>query len=239
MKIRKNYFNFYVPKEWQKIIKDQEKSGLSISVYCKKNGIPVDSFYGWKGKLDPSSCTNLKEIRDKWKNLIEDWKKSGLSKTEYCKAKGIDRNSLSQWEKKFKLSPSKRTSLEKWTAIIKDWKKSGLNKANYCRKKKINPDSLYAWEKKLNVFKPFHFSPNSTNNLQSQAKSSSEDCFIPASLDTLNSNNSSLVSSKIEVTLPQGHHLILEGIFEKRKIDSWLNLLLTNEPSNKKEESTP
>jgi len=227
MEIRKNYFDFYIPEERKIIIEDWEKSGLNMSAYCRQKRIPIGSFYEWRCKFTPSSCTNLKEIRDKWKKHIEDWQKSGLSKRDYCKGKELLSEVLSQWDKKLNPPTPRKTALEKWTEIVEDWKKSDLEKAVYCRKKKLNPTSFYKWEKKINSSKSSQSLSDLTREPQSQFGIPLNGSFIPLELSSTISKSSSSTNPKIEVMLSQGHRFCLEGPFDWENFSSWLTPLLT------------
>ena len=226
MEIRKNYFDFYNPEERKIIIEDWEKSGLNMSTYCRQKRIPIGSFYEWRCKFTPSSCTNLKQIRDKWKKHIEDWKKSGLSKHAYCKEKELSRSDISRWEKRLDPSVSRKTALEKWTEIVEDWKKSGLEKSVYCRRKKLNPTSFYVWEKKLNSSEPPQRLSDLTEESQSQFERSLKDSFTPLEVISRESFSS---HSKVDVILSQGHHLSLEDSFDWKTLRGGLMPLLTKE----------
>jgi len=220
MTIRTNYLDFYTPQEWKQIMEDWSQSGLTISAYCRNKRIPLSSFCNWKGRLDPSSHRSIQDIRNKWKELIEEWHKSGLTKHAYCMEKEIFPDHLSKWERKLNFAPVPKAPIEKWKIIIEDWKKSGLKKYAYCRKQKIDSVSFYSWEKRIN-----------SSNLSSEVKDVQLDASLQSDANSLElraalSQDLSYHSSKREVLLPQGHHLIFEGTFDWEKINQWIELLL-------------
>lgn len=228
MEIRKNYFDFYTSEEWEIILEDREKSGLSIPQYCKQKRLAEKTFYTWKNKLNgnPYPHISLQGISDKWKELIDDWKKSGLSKRDYCKGKELFIERFSQWERRFYPPLQEKTALEKWTEIIEDWKKSGLEKAVYCRKKKLNHRPFYEWEKKINSSKPSQLLSDLIREPQSQFEVPLNGSSIPPGLN-LTTSKSASTNPKIEVILSQGDRFSLEGPFDWEKLSSWLTPLLT------------
>ena len=52
MEIRNNLFDFYTLEEWENIIEDHEKSGLSIADYCKKEKYQLVLFMDGEGRLN-------------------------------------------------------------------------------------------------------------------------------------------------------------------------------------------
>lgn len=220
MTIRTNYLDFYTPEEWEQIMEDWPQSGLTISAYCRNKRIPLSSFYNWKARLDPSSHRSIQDIRNKWKELIEEWHESGLSKHAYCKEKEIFPAHLSEWERKLGFAPVPKTPIERWRTIIKDWEKSGLKKHVYCRKQKLDSTAFYRWEKRIN-------SPNLSSEVKDiQLGTSLQSKVNSLELKATLSQDLSYRSSKMEVLLPQGHHLIFEGTFDWEKINQWIELLL-------------
>lgn len=220
MTIRTNYLDFYTQEEWEQIMEDWSQSGLTVSAYCRNKRIPRGSFHNWKGRLDPSSHRSIQDIRNKWKELVEEWHKSGLTKHAYCKEKEIFSAYLSRWERKLNFAPASKAPIEKWRTIIEDWKKSGLKKYVYCRKQKIDSAAFCRWEKKIN-----------SSNLSSEVKDTQLDASLQSNANSLElktaiSQNLSYHSSKKEVLLPKGHHLIFEGRFDWEKINQWVELLL-------------
>ena len=152
MEIRTNYLNFYSPEEWEKIIEDYERSGLSVPAYSKKKRIPLSSLYGWKYKLRPSSHKHLKQTEDKWIKIMEDWQKSGMAPFSYCKEKKIPPSAFYSWQSKLvpSLYNSRKKIPERWKKTIEDWQKSGLSKNVYCQEKELYPDTFSRWQKRLN-----------------------------------------------------------------------------------------
>ncbi len=276
MEIRTNYLDLYSPEEWEKIIEDYEKSGLSGFAYSKKKRIPVSTFYGWRNKLRPSSCKHSKQtkikwiqimedwkksglvsyiyckekkisfvgfykwhsklfpslprdhhnVRERWKQRIEDWQKSELSKKVYCQEKELNPNIFSKWQRKLNLNVlPQKTPKEKWIEIIKDWQKSGLKKGLYCRKKKLDRSSFSSWEKKLNSC--MELNPLLDNEKGgSQTELPLQESFMSLTPSSANSDESSHPTPKIELMLPRGHHLTLEGSFDREKLNLWLAFLL-------------
>lgn len=45
-------------KEWEKIIKEQEASGLTAYSFCKKRSLGVESFYRWRKRLSEKPENN-------------------------------------------------------------------------------------------------------------------------------------------------------------------------------------
>ena len=274
MEIRKNYLDFYSPKEREEIIEDYEKSGLSGLAYCKKKGIPLSSFYEWKKKLRPSSCRYLKQTKrkwlkimedwqksgmspqsyytekkilpcafyrwqsklvpspdigrkkfqERWKQAIEDWEKSGLSKRAYCQEKELELYLFTKWHKRLNPDPlPQKTAREKWIEIINDWKKSGLKGGNYCRKKKLDSSTFYEWEKKLRSYKALDCRAVSEKE---KTQSKSQEPFMSLRSALAYSVEPSFLTQKIEIILPQGHHLSLEGSFNREKLNLWVASLL-------------
>ncbi|MBP9777526.1 MAG: hypothetical protein KBD36_06800 [Alphaproteobacteria bacterium] len=151
MEIRKNYLDFYSPKEREEIIEDYEKSGLSGLAYCKKKGIPLSSFYEWKRKLRPSSCKYLKQTKRKWVKIMEDWQKSGMSPQSYYTEKKILPSAFYRWQSKLVPSPDigRKKFQERWKQAVEDWEKSGLSKRAYCQEKGLSPWLFSKWHKRL------------------------------------------------------------------------------------------
>lgn len=223
MEIRTNYFDFYKPHEWEEIIEDWKKSGLSQAAYCKSKRISVWSFYQWKAKFEPFAHISIQDIRNRWKDRIEEWHKSGLTKRAYCREKEIDPVVFSKWERRLDFSPPLPLASEKWGIIIEDWKKSGLKRHEYCRKKKIVYSSFYNWTKRptasdlpSSLIKAEEAQPEVS--LQSPSDSLEFKEAIPA--------EPFYPDLKMEVVLPQGHRLIFEGLFDREKITAWLEPLL-------------
>ena len=55
-------------QEWEKKLREQHDSGLSVVKWCRENQIPINAFYYWKNKLSPqlidrSSFTELVETK--------------------------------------------------------------------------------------------------------------------------------------------------------------------------------
>ncbi len=151
MEIRKNYLDFYSPKEREEIIEDYEKSGLSGLAYCKKKGIPLSSFYEWKKKLRPSSCKYLKQTKRKWVKIMEDWQKSGMSPQSYYTEKKILPCAFYRWQSKLVPSPDigRKKFQARWKQAIEDWEKSGLSKRAYCQEKELSHWLFSKWHKRL------------------------------------------------------------------------------------------
>lgn len=130
------------------------------------------------------------------------------------------------WSKRLNPPLSRNTALEKWTEIIEDWKRSGLEKALYCRKRKLETSQFYKWEKKIRCSE----SPRSPSDLIEELLTKTEiSSFTSLALDPILLRESSSTNSKIEVTLPQGHHLCLEGTFDQDVFKEWIASLLETE----------
>ena len=43
-------------QRWSAIIRQQRRSGMSISEFCRRNAIAISSFYAWRRKLADSSA---------------------------------------------------------------------------------------------------------------------------------------------------------------------------------------
>jgi hypothetical protein len=274
MEIRKNYLDFYSPKEREEIIEDYEKSGLSGLAYCKKKGIPLSSFYEWKKKLRPSSCKHLKQTKrkwikviddwqksgmspqryytekkilpcafyrwqsklapspdigrkkfqERWKHAIEDWEKSGLSKKAYCQENELELYLFTKWHKRLKPDPlPQKTAREKWVEIIHDWKKSGLKGGKYCREQQLDSSIFYEWRNKLRPYKELS---SHVDSEKGEAQSKSQEPFMSLRSALADSVEPFFLTQKIDLMLPQGHRLTLEGSFNREKLNLWVTSLL-------------
>ena len=214
-------------EKWAPIIEDWKKSGLGRGNYCKEKNLRSSLFYMWEKRLDPSYKPKEVRLLEKQKAIVEDWEKSGLSRHAYCIQNGLTASSLYQWERKINPSVSKKTShmvaLEKWTPIIEDWKKSDLNVYVYCKKNGLPLSSLYTWRKKLNPSEHSQPSSDPIREAQPNPEVSLQDFFVPFSL----SSGPSSTNPKIEIVLPQGHRLSVEGHFDWEELTAWLTPLLT------------
>lgn len=141
-------------QQWEPLIDEWEKSGLSEATFCKEKKLKNPQFYGWVKRLRPSLyTTNSEKFIKKWEPIIEDWKKSGLNRYVYCREKGLKWNTFCKWEKR--INPSHKSHSEethaKWSAIIEDWKKSGISPNPYILKNELTC-SFYFWKKRLHPF---------------------------------------------------------------------------------------
>jgi hypothetical protein len=50
--------HFRPPSEWQQIIADYERSGLTQEVFCEQAQIPKSSFYKWRKRLGAQSAVD-------------------------------------------------------------------------------------------------------------------------------------------------------------------------------------
>lgn len=55
--------------KWQRIIKQQQVSGLTVTAFCRREVVPVSSFYAWKQRLagrlrGPAAFVAVKTIDD-------------------------------------------------------------------------------------------------------------------------------------------------------------------------------
>ena len=51
--------NEYRLKAWSNVIQNQKDSGLSIKVFCVKEGIHVNTYYYWQKKLRETICKKV------------------------------------------------------------------------------------------------------------------------------------------------------------------------------------
>lgn len=216
-------------KKWTQLVEEWHISGLSRWAYCKKKGMHSPSFYKWERRLNPSRKPYQEELFEKQTATVEDWKKSGLSRHAYCLENELP-CTFYFWERKYNSSALRKTAheiaVEKWAPIIEDWEKSGLSKYNYCKAKGIANSHFYRWEKKLNPSRPSHSSSELAEEGQNELEVSLQDLFMPFALGSSVLGMSSPLSPRVEIILSQGHRLYLEGIFDWKKLASWLASLL-------------
>lgn len=152
MTIKHKPIGIHTLEEWNEIIEDCEKSGLSKDAYCKEKKISKATFYKWKSRVDLSfrKESYMKTFQE-WESIIEDWKKSGLHKNAYCKEKNIEYFAFYAWERKINpsLSPKQIENLKKWEILIEDWRKSGMDVTKYCKEKRIERDIFFKWKTKI------------------------------------------------------------------------------------------
>ena len=205
-------------------MEDWQKSGMTPQSYYKEKKIPSSAFYRWQSKLVSSPDIGRKKFQERWKQAIEDWEKSGLSKMAYCQEKELSSYLFSKWHKRLNPSPlPQKTAREKWIEIINDWKKSGLKGGNYCRKKKLDSSTFYEWEKKLRSYKE---PVSHVDSEKGETHSKSQESFISLRSALADSVEPFHPTQKIELILPQGHRLTLEGTFNREKLNLWITSLL-------------
>jgi hypothetical protein len=227
MKVRLNYFDSYTPREWRRIVKNWEKSGLSPTQYCKENKVVLNTFYTWRKRFNPDSMRGPEDIINKWKALIEGWKTSGMDKREYCRKQGVLHETMDTWNKKLNPPPLRPTPLERWTLLVEEWKTSGLNKCAYCRKKKIDSSAFHKWERKItSSLSDIKKERHSQNEVPEKGEMSSQDPNTEVSMTSI---------ERIEVALPHGHHLCIEGVPMDENVSSWIEYLLAEDSRDSKE----
>lgn len=224
-----------ISHNWEKIIKDWEKSGLNIKTYCEMKNISSRSLCKRRYKIGHSSYMNLQETTHKWREIIRDWEASGLGPSAYAMKNALNLSSLRRWDKKLNPHKIQQTSqekaLQKWTKIMKEWESSGLTGFTYCRRNGIEVSCFYKWQKKLNFLSP----PPLHLDFKDRPEVSLEDYFLQVPFSSGILMGSSPPSKKIEVVLPQGHQLCMEGQFDEENLSSWLALLLTFKNNSEKE----
>ncbi|MBA3814706.1 MAG: hypothetical protein H0X26_09570 [Alphaproteobacteria bacterium] len=216
-----------VSYNWEEVAKDWKASSLSLNKYCKEKKIPPSSFYKWREKVNHPAYITLKERADKWREIIKDWETSGLTSHAYCMLNDLCLSSFSKRERHLNPHKIRQTrhdkAVEKWTKVFEDWKESGLNKYTYCQRKGIESASFYSWVKKLNFPEPPQLHPDFTRLMPDICL---EDHFTPISFGSSFLMESLPVDKKIEITLPQGHQLRIEGQFDWEGLNEWITLLL-------------
>lgn len=128
-------------------------------------------------------------------------------------------------------------TFDEWKSIIQGWKGSGLSIYQYCKKHEITDSAFRRWLNKVNnshspspKTAPSSFiDQKELSSSQSVGKSSLQDLFIPVTLkpDSVVAP-SSKDSSKVELTLSQGHKLLIQGPFDWDNVISLLTPLLTS-----------
>jgi hypothetical protein len=248
--LRKNTpVQFYTMEQWQEIIADWKKSGLSRDIYCTKKNLARTTFYHWSKKFeDPEQALRLAQTSarrhytlEQQKEYVDDWKKSSLSQEAYCREKGIAVATFYTWLQKFrdpnfleealKRGPSpvrRHYTLDEQRAYVEGWKKSNLSKEAYCRKHHLSSSTFYYWEQKFTAWQAS--SPISKETQKKESALSILDQFIPVTLkpaSTIATPSVSPTKQKVEVVLSQGHRLSLEGSFEWEALAPLLTALLT------------
>jgi hypothetical protein len=141
------------PEEWQEVIKDWEKSGLSKKAFCREKQMNEANFHVWIKRLYPSSVKqHFRDISSKWESILTDWEKSGLGTHTYCKAKNIEPATFYRWKNRIRPFSGKARwirALQQWEPLIDEWEKSGLSEAAFCKEKKLNNPQFYGWIKRL------------------------------------------------------------------------------------------
>ncbi len=223
-----NFTRRYNLEEWEKIIEDWEKSGLTKHDYCKKQKLVYQTFCNWERKISPSTPLSYQNLKERWEKIIKNWEKSGLNQHAYCSAKGLNYPVFMHWEKKLNPHIFRKTkdikAVERWTPLVADWEKSGLTKGAYCKKHRLAQSDLCRWVKLLDSPKALEMS---TDVIE---KPKSEDLQEPMAFSFFkkdNSIDSSTLVQRMDVRLSQGEHFCLEGPFDWPKLMTWLTPLLT------------
>src|SRR5260221_10677761 len=137
MTIPWNFTRCYTLEEWEQIIAEWEKSGLTKRAYCKEQKLVYKTFCEWENKIHPSTSLSRQEVKERWRKIVKNWEKSGLNKYAYCREKGLNSSVFWRWEKEFNPHNLEKTkhmeAVELWAPIVADWKKSGLTKGSYSR----------------------------------------------------------------------------------------------------------
>lgn len=213
---------------WDEIITDWEKSGLSAKKYCEEHNISPDRLYYRRQKISHPTYISVQKKRHKWKEIIQDWEKSGLTPNAYAVKNALYPCTLRHWDKKLNPHKVRKTiqerAVEKWTTIMDDWKKSGLSAFTYCQRKGVTTSPFYEWRDRLNIFEPPHLRMGFTK--QEYPEVSLEEHFISIPSSSAMLMGPPPTDKKIEVILPQGHQIHVEGEFDKESLSAWLTLLL-------------
>ncbi len=101
----------YTFDQWQKIIQDWKKSGLTKQAYCSLNDVVTTTFHKWEKILaDPELSKRAYDrakaevgrryTLEQWKDFIKEWKKSGLSRDAFSREKGLASTTLYSWIQK-------------------------------------------------------------------------------------------------------------------------------------------
>jgi hypothetical protein len=99
--------------QWEAIIEDWKKSGLSRNAYCIQNELLTTALYNWERKLNssaPRESATMSAVK-RWTAIIEDWKKSDCPPYIYCKKKGIIAASFYSW--RYRLYPAEYPQCKK------------------------------------------------------------------------------------------------------------------------------
>lgn len=228
MTISWNFNRFYSLEEWEKIVEDWEKSGLTKRAYCKKQQLVYRTFCEWEKKIHPSTPLTRQEIEERWRKIVKNWEKSGLSPHAYCSAKGLNKSVFWQWERRFNPHILRKTphmkAVERWTPIVEDWEKSGLKQSLYCRKHGLSASALCKWVKRLDSLKD---SGKYADFIGKPQVENLPENLVSAFLEEDNTIDPLPMGQKIEVTLSQGQHFCLEGPLNWQKLTAWLTPLLT------------
>ncbi|MBA3814839.1 MAG: hypothetical protein H0X26_10255 [Alphaproteobacteria bacterium] len=228
--------NFLVPIKviynWEEVNNNVEDSGLSVDRYCKEKGIPPSGLYLWRRKINHPAYIKPKERYDEWIEIIKDWEAGSLTQRAYCMRNGLSPPIFNRWERRHNPHKIRKTcheeAVERWTKIFEDWKESGLSKFTYCQRKGVTHSCFYKWARRLNVLEPIR--PDFTRQRPDICL---EDHFTPIPFSSDISLGSLPADKKIEITLPQGHHLHIEGQWEG--LNAWVDLLVRSETNDKKE----
>ena len=214
---------------WEEISKDLHASGLSIHRYCKEKGIPPRDLYRWE-KENNNPTRILKSNR--WRESIKNWEASGLTTHEYCKLNGLALSTFEWWKRRLNLQKIRRTShvktVEKWTKIMGDWQESGLSKFTFCQRNGISSPSFYIWVKKLNLWESRQSGPDFTRKAPDICL---EDHFTSIPFGSGILMGSPPANKTIELILPQGHQLRIEGQCDWEGLNAWIALLLQQKNS--------
>lgn len=141
------------PKEWEEVIQDWQRSGLSKRAYYKEKQMNGANFHVWIKRLRPSLVNeHFREIAKKWESIIEDWETSGLGPYNYCQVNIIKYGDFCRWRKKLRPDEESRSAKGRkmWEGRIEEWKTSGLGISAFCKQKNISAIShFYEWVQKL------------------------------------------------------------------------------------------
>ncbi len=237
----------YTFAQWQEIIEEFTRSGLSQTQFCKQKELTHSTFHNWRKKLLSPNSYQPKTHRtysfEEWKELIAAWEKGDLSKPEFCEQHGTTLSAFYYWESIVKIPNSLQSqergrrmyTLEEQKSHVDDWRKSGLSKRDYSVQKNLVASTLEKWIRKFNLLDPVPKStmPSPVMTLESikDPKENStaffQEHFVPVSLDSASPVSPSFNNQRIEVTFADGHHLCFHGPFDLELLGSWLTPLLT------------
>ncbi|MBP9692670.1 MAG: transposase [Alphaproteobacteria bacterium] len=210
---------FYTPEQGKEFIDNWQNSGLSQIAFCQQHELTPSAFDRWRTKItrleSGLSFPKTTPITSSHSALLVTGKLELIAEKKHWSPCYY---TLAQWKEI--IDPNQ------WKELIKEWEKSGLARAIYCMKKGLNPSSFYRWEQMLKLVEPHSQVSEHPQKQKSSSASSFKEHFIPVMLKPSPLTNSSNVNPKIEVTLSQGHHLSIQGPFDRGNLIALLTSIL-------------